>query len=160
MSRMDDRRKKIQNYVDTNRNDNLYFKRTVTGEIVQLSATNTDDLIMEILQKAEDYWSWSESGFETTPGRLRSSLDIWRHAKTALPDIDIFRVMEAIYRLKDKVYGHYCYMVHRSVFRLPDTGSWSVHRQPIGFRNFICREYKIKFSTWKKLHTPLFDRIR
>lgn len=55
---------------------------------------------------------------ETRSSALRSSIDIWRHAKYYFPDISIFSVMNSIYRLTTvvRLYGQYCSVVRRRVF--------------------------------------------
>jgi len=149
MSRIVDRRDKILQYISKYNCDPLLFKDPYTpdSDTVNLLNTEVDALVFEIISMSHRYGSYNTTMnyVETFPGKMRSSLDIWRHAKSAIPDIDIFTVMESIYRLKDRIYGHYCTTVKRAVFRLPT--SWS-----IGVPNFKCREYNIMFSTWRNLH--------
>ena len=104
-------------------------------------------LVISILEMCNKYYSASINGvLETSPGRNRSSFDIWRHAKMLYPDIDVFRIMEVLHRLcKERaVYGQYCFQVKRAVFYISDRAEF----RP----NWLCREYKIVFNTWKKLH--------
>ena len=152
--RLAQRREKILRYISEHNTDNLLFRHpgyreTPEEYMVHLDAdgSNIDDLVMEIITKSENYCSYNPNmGYvETIYGRMRSSLDIWRHAKSVLPDIDIFTIMESIYNIKELLYGHYCITVKRAVFRLPN--SWSS-----GVSNFLCREYGIRLSTWRKLH--------
>lgn len=83
---------------------------------------------------------------ETMQDCNRSSLDIWRHAKYLYPDIDVFKIMEALHRLvrEDKVYAQFCNQVKRTVFYLDEDRSHDMH--------FKCEEYNISFNTWRKLH--------
>jgi len=152
--RLAQRREKILRYISEHNTDTLVFQRPDHREaleetIVRLESdgSNIDDLVMEIITKSTEYYSYNPNmnNIETGYGRMRSSLDIWRHAKSVLPDIDIFTIMESIYNVKELLYGHYCITVKRAVFRLPN--SWSK-----GVGNFLCREYGIKLSTWRKLH--------
>jgi hypothetical protein len=149
MSRIGERREKILKYISKHNCDPLLFKDPYipNSPITNLQDTeNIDALVWEIIKLSARLGSYNSTMnyVETYSGKMRSSLDIWRHAKSVKPDIDIFTIMESIYRLKDQVYGHYCTTVKRVVFMLPRYGS--------GVRNILCREYNIKFSTWRKLH--------
>lgn len=150
MSRISIRRDKILQYISKHNCDPLLFKDPYTPDsaIVHLSDTKgIDILVFEIITLSSRLGSYNSTMnfIETYPGRMRSSLDIWRHAKSVIPDVDIFTVMESIYRLKDRIYGHYCITVKRSVFKLPHSWGNSVS-------NFKCREYNIMLSTWRNLH--------
>jgi len=149
MSRIADRRNKILQYISKYNCDPLLFKDPYTPDspIFYISDTNIDILVKGIITLSTSYGSYNTTMnyVETFPGKMRSSLDIWRHAKSVIPDIDIFTVMESIYRLKDRLYGHYCSTVKRAVFRSPNSWGRSVP-------NFKCREYNILFSTWRNLH--------
>ena len=150
MSRIDDRRNKILQYINKRNCDPLLFKDPHTSNSPIVELTNyggIDDLVFDIITMSHRYGSYNTTMnyVETYSGKMRSSLDIWRHAKSVLPDIDIFTIMEAVYRLQDRLYGHYCVTIKRAVFRLPN--SWSN-----GVSNFKCREYGIMFSTWRNLH--------
>ena len=150
MSRMAERRAKILRYIDEHNQDTLYFVNVYSPskDITYLLDTDSIDLLVsEILSRSKNYGSYNPNMnyIETYPGRMRSSLDIWRHAKSIKPDIDIFTIMESIYGFRYDIYGHYCGNVKRAVFREPTFYSK-------GVPNFKCREYNIMFSTWRKLH--------
>lgn len=110
---------------------------------------NKKQLVRVVLNMACNYSSYNPTTdkYETSPGRNRSSLDIWRHIKSIYPDMDVFLIMEAIHALyivpSENIYGQYCGVVHRSVFNLSDS------RYYVSWR---CGEYKISFNTWRKLH--------
>ncbi len=110
---------------------------------------NKRRLILSILDQSNKWSSFNSTTVkvETTPGRNRSSLDIWRHAKDLYPDIDVFLIMEAIHKLvlSGDVYGQYCCQVHRAVF--------DIYHHNISDHFWLCREYKISFNSWKQLHT-------
>ena len=146
MSRIGERRKKILDYVSGHPSSTLEFRTDYNSPVVVLDMVeNVDDLVMQIITTARSCASFTQSGIrETSSGRSRSSLDIWRHAKSVLPDIDIFTIMESIYRLRNKLNMNYCGFVHRSVFK-PRYYDWD-------YGNFLTREYRIMFSTWRKLH--------
>lgn len=148
MSRIADRRNKILQYISKYNCDPLLFKDPYTPDspIIYISDTNIDSLVKGIITLSTTYGSYNPNMqyIETFPGKMRSSLDIWRHAKSVIPDIDIFTVMESIYNIKNQIYGHYCITVKRSVFMPP--------RYSSGVRNILCREYNIMFSTWRCLH--------
>jgi len=110
---------------------------------------NRKQLVRIIIRMAVRYGSYNPTTkvLETGCGRNRSSLDIWRHAKSLYPDMDVFLIMEAIHALyidpREKIYGQYCSFVKRSVFDLSG---------PREFLSWGCGEYKISFNTWRKLH--------
>lgn len=116
---------------------------------------NRRRLVMSIISMSEKYSSVTEAGvYETSAERNRSALDIWRHAKAIYPDIDVFSIMEAIYKLclNGELYGQFCRTVRRAVFY--SSGSRGRH---IGSRDrdelrWLCGEYRITFSTWENLH--------
>jgi hypothetical protein len=55
---------------------------------------------------------------ETTSGRRRSSIDVWRHAKFFKPEIEIFDVMRALWNLEKMRVLHsiFCTDVNKRVF--------------------------------------------
>ena len=151
MTRLDERREKILRYVGSQNCFPLILKTGFYGsvgggEIVPLLPMAVEDLVMSILDNAESLGSFNQSinRFETSPGRARSSLDIWRHALSVCPELDIFTIMETIYNLRGSLRVNYCSFVHRSVFRRGHS-EWDPP-------NFLTREYGIRFSTWKRLH--------
>jgi hypothetical protein len=91
---------------------------------------------------------------ETPPGKYRSSLDIWRHCKLFSPEITIFEVMDSMWNLtQDSVIScHYCSVVHRTVFFPLSRYGWMTG---VAGSSFPTREYKMEFSSWKTINTPL-----
>jgi hypothetical protein len=113
-----------------------------------------EETIYEILNMAQSYCSYNSvtGELETTPGRLRSCIDIWRHLKTVKPDIDIFTIMETIYAIRHRLYGHYCSTVHRTVFKPSGDATFAWHGDVVEGRILYCEEFgSIKFSEWKKM---------
>jgi hypothetical protein len=154
MSRIQERREKILKYIEKYDQSPLVFRKYISSDksdhFPSISGDYdepVDNLVMNILDMSQRYGSFNRKtdSIETGNGRMRSSFDIWRHAKAVLPDIDIFSIMESIYRIKDDIYGHYCSQVHRAVF--DNDHSWG----PLD-RGFLAREYGIMTTTWKKLH--------
>jgi len=153
-----EKRKKIQTYIDTQCSDILLFKRHFLGggRRVSIPKVNNlpngkpdiDNLVRNIFSHAEEYYSYNPvtKECETSYGRSRSSIDVWRHAKSVLPDIDIFTIMESIYNIREGLDGDYCRDVMRSVFDLLTNEDWE------GVFEFRCEEYGINFSDWEKLH--------
>ena len=138
------RREKILNYINTCRTDPLHFvhEGKVVKEILHDSLIT---LIRGVLRHSENCCSINSSEIlETRSGRRRSSLDIWRHVKYFIPDVDIFTVMETLYVMRGELYGNYCWLVKRGVFTMDSYRS--------GVNNFLSREYMITFNAWKCLH--------
>jgi hypothetical protein len=111
-------------------------------------------LVLSILDMTAKYYSVDGDGkVETPPEANRSAIDIWRHAIALYPDMDIYRIMETIYRLCDKeeeegalVFGQFCWMIKQSVFR-----NFRVRTTDM---DFSCDEYDMAFGDWKVLHEP------
>lgn len=157
MPSIKNRQKKILDYMEKTNQSPLVFrgnygKNSPVINITGYEPTDIDGIVMDILNKSQLHPSFNpKTGkFETSAGRLRSALDIWRHAKSILPDIDIFTVMESIYRIRNELYGHFCLTVRRTVFR----PNLFYHGRIDDPSSFMCFEYGIKFSTWKNLHEP------
>lgn len=129
---------------------------TSVPEIIEFPITESMSLkalVYAILEKCVGYDSYTVTSmrYETSSGRMRSSLDIWRHVKYYRPDVDIFSVMEALYQLRDKMYGHYCVTVCRAVFKLPSP--WISFSYTFHPGSFFTREYgTLTYAGWKKLH--------
>lgn len=150
--------KRIDKIVAYNSKQNLtplYFTSMTSGETVAMEkrnlrfnadgSPNRKRLVLEILRMARNYCSHNGTLVETTPGRNRSSLDIWRHARYLYPDIDLFAIMETLHKLcsDNLVFGQYCGQVHRAVFSI---APWGTNM------SFMCNEYKISFNSWRQLH--------
>ena len=145
MKRLSLRKDKIINWMSDKDQSPLYFGT----ELITPIGETLEGLVLDTLDKARIYGSLSQKGmYETSAGRLRSAFDIWRHIKAVKGDVDIFQVMETMYAIKDQLYGHYCYMVKRSVFNL----NHYYHGRVGDPASFNCTELGIKFSTWRKLH--------
>lgn len=147
------RRRKITEYVESQNHSPLYF-RAFYGDkkLVDIEdysdQDSLDDLVVKILKMSKTYCSVSKINFETTPGRYRSSLDIWRHVIAVRPDVDIFSVMESLLNVSQWLTYRYCFVVRRTVFSFASY-TYENSRSP---RSLVCREYdRILFSSWNKL---------
>lgn len=150
------RREKILAYINSQKNSPLVFGRRFFHpdlEKVELpNCDNTDQLVYNVLVMARTQSSWcmETSRSETCSGKMRSSLDIWRHICSIRDDVTIFDVMESLYRLANpmrRVSGHFCTVVRRGVFAADSYPAWRT--EPLNFRS---GEYGIWFSSWRKLH--------
>lgn len=89
------------------------------SEFEDLQLNETDKVVITVLHLSKIYPSKSSLGVETSKGRYRSSLDIWRHTKQFIPDADIFSVMRSLYKIcyhKICWGASYCNDVKRIVF--------------------------------------------
>lgn len=148
---------KIQSYLDSlsdYEKSPLHFGGNVDKNYVydihQHDFDTLDSLVRLIIDLSALYCSrYSNNILQCSAGRRRSAVDIWRHAIYVDSSITIFDIMESIYRIRDGLTGGYCGVVHRTVFRpRTDANHWSIYNPS----SFVCREFGIKFSTWKKLH--------
>lgn len=129
---------------------NLYFV-TTSGTVIKIQKREVKDMVFEALQLSDSYWSArSNNGklLETDPGRSRSALDLWRHIKTYRPKTSIYEVMEALYKLRKTVWGHYCSTVTRSVFWIPNSIQLEFAHVT---HNFNTREFEFRFNEWKSM---------
>lgn len=78
-------------------------------EIPNSKRFSLEEWVTEILRLAEIYASINEGGeWETRSGAARSCIDIWRHLKYFKPEVSIFEVMEAMYKIRDQLGGQFC----------------------------------------------------
>lgn len=159
------RRKKIMDYVETQRHDPLFFYRTgysdrvipheeryATADYWYKDDMSLADMVVAILITARHMGSANKDGVETFTGKRRSSLDIWRHIIAVRPDVELFDVMETILSIVRNLNINYCYVVHRTVFTYREyalTDDQLLYDKPGAT---VCREYgNIRFSSWNKL---------
>lgn len=120
---------------------------------------NLRDLVLETLERTNrsgSYYEYKTTAVtprtlvrkETSNLRYRSWLDIWRHITSIRPEVSVFQVMETLYKLKDEIYGHYCPTVRRAVFCALSMRGWLT---PIRERNFVARELRMIFRSWRNL---------
>jgi hypothetical protein len=142
---MVEKRVKIKNYLKKQRTDTLHFGNE-EHQIIKIKYNkNLKHLIHMILELSDVYDSYNTDGdYETDRGRMRSSIDIWRHIKQVFPKINIFTVMETLYAMRNDLYYGYCSTVERTVFE-----SGCTH---LDYDDFFTREYSIRFSDWACLH--------
>ena len=160
MSKLIDKRlQKIATYNSQQKLSPLYFSKRASPHVaidiperlIRLNpggAVNKSLLVMGILTMSAEFCSTRAENhlIETFPGKNRSVIDIWRHAIYVFPEIDITELMEEIHYLCDsgQVFGQYCSVVRRAVFRNFNLSYTDMH--------FMSREYKISFNSWKNLH--------
>ena len=106
------------------------------------------DLIFECLKASKDYYSvnYKTGEYETSNGRLRSALDLWRHIKHFKPEVDIFSIMRVIYSMRCSIYGHYCTTVRRRVFRYYPNGNYNLNQV---YDTARTDEFRLRFSDWQ-----------
>jgi len=118
-------------YIKNYSNSPLVFHEVNHPEIEfkpDISNLTLNELVLFVLENTSKYYSKNKYMTETGRGRLRSSLDIWRHVKYFRPNISIFDVMNSLYEIKHELISHYCVTVNRRVF---------------GLRKFYSRVYSL-----------------
>ena len=154
------RREKIRLYNSDKKLSPLIFT-DISGKAVKIKKldlkpqendpTKDVQLVRVILNMSKSHRSIDKfTGlFETGPGKNRSIIDIYRHALDVNPDVDIYSLMEAVHYLYSTgyIFGQFCGLIRRSVFRSHN------HPGPNWINlKFNCKDYKIRFSSWKNLH--------
>lgn len=104
------------------------------------------DAILSLLSYTNAYASGINDNIETTPGRLRSVIDIWRHLKKYNPDLTIFEVMDSIYKDNSYLYSHYCGFIDRRVFCLADNDEY-----PEEINDWDDDEFGFNFDYWSDI---------
>ena len=147
---------KVMNYINSNPNDVLVFGGnpltfSIEPELPKLD--NVYDLVHEVIARANEFNSTNGSGFiETSSGRRRSSIDIWRHIKGVLPEVTIFDVMRALYQycIVDLKCGFFfCGGVRRNVFK--NYGRYSKEAGNLNTEKSRLDEYGIHIGDWEKI---------
>jgi hypothetical protein len=104
-----------------------------------------DNKILFLLRYSRSCGSYERNSnyYETSSGRRRSSLDLWRHLITYYPKYTIFDVMHSLYRLavKNIVTYNYCSVVKRLVF---------LGGNNYGYHNYHD-EYGMHLNDWKDI---------
>jgi hypothetical protein len=127
--------------------DNLVYR--ALGFSRNCSSTRLLKPLEECLLKDSTTLIYNSYTKETSAGRNRSSLDLWRHLKFYLPEITIYDVMHSLYNLmQDKpIHSQYCYTVQRRVFNCRESG----YTAPINYGIQSKDEYGLLFSEWKNI---------
>ncbi len=118
-------------------------------------------VIVKVLNYTQDLASGINGVIETESGRLRSSLDIWRHIKKYNPQTTIYEVMKCIADNwgEMNLYSHICCTIERRVFRIAedsfDEDDDDYYDDP-EYSNEINDEmegdeYGLTFSEWSNL---------
>jgi hypothetical protein len=134
---------KVKDYIEINRHDPLHFginsnpfdddeylkdiKSLLIYSEKQINgAENLDSAIALVLKASDKFWSTNSDQIqETSPGRNRSLIDIWRHLIyfEKYKDISPIEVMHALYNLSHDHTSLMCPTVRRRVFRLRPIGA-------------------------------------
>lgn len=145
--------KNVIKYISKNLNSTLWFDswnfdpdyRFTLPNVEYFILDEMDKLIITIIYLAKRYQSHSEGmGSETRAGAARSAIDIWRHAKQFIPEIDIFTVMRSLYKLiaMGILAFHFCGTVKRVVFYFRSEDS-SMYK--------LADEFGSNISYWKDI---------
>lgn len=113
-------------------------------------ANNLDALIIECLNASKYYHSINcdNKQLETPYDKYRSSLDIWRHVKFFCQEVTIFDVMDSLWRQRENLYGQYCYVVRRRVFKtILNNNGWA-----LVYDALANDEYKLRFAAWEGIN--------
>lgn len=81
--------------------------------------------------------------YQCRNGAFRSSIDLWRHIKYYFPEVTIYDVMHALYRLRFKINGLFCTIVKRFVVYNLVPG-WRI-------RDEIVTEFGFSFSYFEDI---------
>lgn len=120
-------RQKVRRYLEGLSLNNLIFSPDLTNEeIASVSEKNRKEAIIACMNLCETHSSInSTTGLrETSKGKRRSVLDIWRHLKLYRPRVTIFGVMQSLYILdveEERVVSCFCNQVRRRVFILKES---------------------------------------
>jgi len=136
----------ILNYIECHEHSPLFFYPACP--ITNLSDNNLDNIVIICLKLARYIDSVRKNGdkfiLETTAGRSRSSIDIWRHIISYKSEITIFEVMESLYRQREWLIGQYCHGVRRRVFKLKEFSWGRLYLRSMD-------EYRSYFTQWKDI---------
>lgn len=85
-----------------------------------------EDAVRQVLELTMWNDSINSNGkCETSYGKFRSSIDIWRHIKFFRPRVSLISVMKAIWKICPTLRGQYCVDVHRVVFKKNSVGGYT-----------------------------------
>jgi hypothetical protein len=110
------------------------------------SCRTLEDKVLCILRYARGNPSYKKDnthGYETSGGRRRSSLDVWRHLITYYPELTIFEVMSSLCKLELNrlINSNYCYDVRRRVFLPGNYYGWDSYKD----------EYGLHLTDWENI---------
>ena len=137
----------VLDYINRNETDPLAFSGNTSNIEDRLRGLETNDLVFRVLDLTRIYPSINSNGIkETSSGRNRSSLDIWRHCLLIVPEISIFQVMSALYNLciEYEISEMYCPDIHKRVFYITKDCNdfYDVNHSD---------EYGLYFKDWKDI---------
>jgi hypothetical protein len=147
---------RVYQYISENRHDPLHFmdpaKDPYTLQnlaLVEVVDTGTlKELVLSILLVSRTRTSANSDNIaETSPGRRRSSIDIWRHVLYFRPEVDILEIMRTlvdIVKTDRRVSTIFCGQVVRRVFRLYDKVPSTQN-----YDNEYMDEYNLHILDWE-----------
>jgi hypothetical protein len=111
------------------------------------------DKIKLCLDFAMQYPSVDPTGWiETTAGRKRSSLDLYRHIYKYCPEFTLWDVMHTLYEHADEFYSAYCFGVCKRVCQtLPNMKKLYDYTGGSAIYNPERDEYGLDFDKWKEI---------
>lgn len=145
---MNDKELAVLEYVRDHDNSPLHFQDDIE---YHPGRTTMRMLVFRILDKLATRASINKDGIiETSSGRRRSALDIWRHVIYYRPKATIFWVMRTLWKLNYEegiLSGQYCNATSRRVMRL-------TVNVPYGYRKGMFNEttkdeFGLVFSDWR-----------
>ncbi len=137
----------VLHYISTHTHDPLFFDGHYDLDVSNL---DLGEIIFEILKISRLYNSCRKIDNqlirETWANSYRSSIDIWRHIIAIRPEVTIFEVMRKLWEIKNRLYGQYCYDVHRRVFKNKyEDCEYSVDSY------YTDDEYCLLFNDWRRI---------
>ncbi len=128
----------------------LRFYPVITIGTEEILAGKRDAAVLLCLKLLEARSSISDKyGMETSAGRRRSAIDIYRHLKPYRPKLTLFAVMQTLYQLdavEGKLVSCYCNNVKRRVFILKETFP---HKESMHY--FTDDEFGLEFPQWEDI---------
>lgn len=120
---------------------------------IRENETSDAELIKIILMHKEDYFSKDrETGtVETSPGKHRSVLDIWRHV-IFYRKLSIFDVMSILYSIREDLRIQYCRVIHRRVFDSRRDSSGFL-RSDLQMDFSYLDEFGLDFMSWENINS-------
>jgi hypothetical protein len=107
--------------------DPLVFKEeiftlcgNITGKFKEIKydtiPEDLDQLVLYCLRLNNKFYSFQENRLIIHPLHRRSVLDIWRHVKYFKFDVNIYQIMNSLFRVQNKLAITYCSDIHRRTF--------------------------------------------
>jgi hypothetical protein len=122
----------------------------IKKQIKKKEIDSTVKLVTCILRHKEHYYSKNTvtKEVETSTGRHRSSLDIWRHVIFYKPEITLMEVMNILWNTREELRYQMCNMLKKRVFDLESERGVRLHQDSNNYD-----EYGLSFGDWGNLCT-------